>query len=357
MGIFKAKGSPYFQFTFTVKGTRYRGSTGLDRRADAQEWVAHERRKKILGHEDEETLTLSQGYAKYELEHLQFKPSYRSILSKINHVLGYFGNDTGMQTIGQNDLERYVAHSRAETFRREVYSHKRKEMVPTGKPKKTKPATINRRLSTIQALFIKARKSWKIKVQEIDFDALMLREDNIVNNTLTEDAPQILWDAAPSHIRHFIMVSLCTGWRSQNVLTLNGIKQIDLANHNIHTTGKGDKLIDTPITDAFALYIKLNKLDEMEGVCAYRGRSVKSIKTAWTSLFERTRIKYIRPHDMRHTFGTWLYRYTRDQRATQEALSHSDISTSIRYTHTDHDMLREQMNKLPVRINQVLAVK
>lgn len=357
MGIFKAKGSPYFQYTFTVKGSRYRGSTGLDRRADAQEWVATERRKKILGQEDEKTLTLSQAYAKYELEHLQFKPSYRSIISKINHVLEYFGRDTWLHAIGQNEVERYVAHSRNETFRRVVYNHKKKAMAPVGKPKKNSAANINRRLSTLRAVMTKARKSWKVKAQDLDFDAVMLEEKTVINNTLAEDAPQILWDAAPDHIRHFIMVSLCTGWRSQNVLTLNGVEQIDLKAFNISTIGKGNKRIDTPITDAFAQYIILNNLHEMKRVCLYRGRPVKSIKTAWASLFERTGIKYIRPHDMRHTFGTWLYRYTRDQRAVQQGLAHSDIGTSIRYTHTDHDMLREQMNKMPVKIKQIAVAK
>ena len=60
---------------------------------------------------------------------------------------------------------------------------------------------------------------------------------------------------------------------------------------------------------------------------------------------------------MRHTFGTWFYGVTRDQRAVQEALAHSDIQTSVRYTHTNLEMLRDQMNKMPLHINQVKAVK
>lgn len=122
MGVFKDKKSPYFQYTFTVKGTRYRGSTGLDKRGDAQTWVADERRKKILGLEDEQTLTLSQAFAKYELEHLQFKISYKSIQPKINHVLGYFGENLPLHAIGQNEVEKYIAHCRMETYRRQVYS-------------------------------------------------------------------------------------------------------------------------------------------------------------------------------------------------------------------------------------------
>lgn len=351
MGIFRHKGSPYFQYSFTIKGAQYRGSTGLDSKQDARAWVAEERRKKILGIEDEKILTLSQGFAKYELEHLQFKISYKSILPKINHVLGHFGKDMMIHAIDQNEMEKYVAHCRTETYTR-----------PKWKVSKvTKPATINRRVAAFQAMHTKCVTSWKVKAQPIDFDALMLKETTVINNTLAENAPQVLWDAAPPHVQHFIMASLCLGWRSTNVLQLNGKKQIvlDTPIPYAWTIGKGGKYIETPITDAFMHYIIANNLQEMKLVCDFWGNGVpvKSIKTAWKALFKRTKVKLIRIHDMRHTFGTWLYRYTRDQRAVQEGLAHSDINTSMRYTHTDNAMLRDQMNKMPVNIKQMNVIK
>jgi integrase len=366
MGVFKDKKSPYLQYSFTVKGVRYRGSTGLNSRSDAKEWVANERRKIILGIEVEKTLTVGQGFAKYELEHLQFKPSYKSIIPKINHVMEFLGKNTCLHSVGQNDLERYIAHCRTETFRKMVYSPKKGKMIPIkagehAKPRKVSVATINRRLAAFQAMHKKAKKSWKVKVQEIDFESLFLKETTVINNTLAVSSPQILWDAAKPHIRHFIMITLCTGWRSTPVLRMNGKKQIvlDAPVPFVWTIGKGGKHIETPITDVFMQYIIANGLQHMDLICDFwgTGEPVASIKTTWKTLFKNTGIKYIRPHDLRHTFGTWLYHYTKDQRAVQEALVHSDITTSIRYTHTNLDMLREQMNKLPVKINQVAAAK
>ncbi len=370
MGVFKAKRTPYFQYKITINGTPYRGSTGLDKRADAEAWLANERRKIILGIEEKKALTLSQGFAKYEIEHLQFKTSYTSIQPKINHVLEYFGGDTWLHDIGQNELEQYVAHCRTETYRKMVYSPKKKKMVPIAKGDNAKPrtanvATINRRLAAFQAMHTRARKSWRVKIQEIDFESLKIKETTVINNTLAIDTPQVLWDAAPPHIRHFIVISLSTGWRMTNVLTLNGRKQINLdaAVPFMWTVGKGDKYIETPLTDFLMQYITANGLHELECVCAQefkksgKRRPVKSIKTAWKNLFIRTKVKPIRIHDMRHTFGTWFYSVTRDQRAVQEALAHSDIQTSMRYTHTNLDMLREQMNKMPVRITQVSVAK
>lgn len=49
--------------------------------------------------------------------------------------------------------------------------------------------------------------------------------------------------------------------------------------------------------------------------------------------------KDIHPHTLRHTFATDLYRETKNIRLVQKALGHSDLSTTMIYTHIVDDEL------------------
>ena len=53
--------------------------------------------------------------------------------------------------------------------------------------------------------------------------------------------------------------------------------------------------------------------------------------------------KDIHPHTLRHTFATDLYRETKNIRLVQKALGHSDLSTTMIYTHIVDEELEEAM--------------
>ena len=54
-------------------------------------------------------------------------------------------------------------------------------------------------------------------------------------------------------------------------------------------------------------------------------------------------LKDIHPHTLRHTFATDLYRQTKNLRLTQKALGHSQISSTMIYTHIVDDELEEAL--------------
>ena len=59
--------------------------------------------------------------------------------------------------------------------------------------------------------------------------------------------------------------------------------------------------------------------------------------------------KDVHPHTLRHTFATDLYRNTRNIRLVQKALGHSDLSTTMVYTHIYDQELESAMKSFRVR--------
>ena len=53
--------------------------------------------------------------------------------------------------------------------------------------------------------------------------------------------------------------------------------------------------------------------------------------------------KDVHPHTLRHTFATDLYRQTKNLRLTQKALGHSQISSTMIYTHIVDDEMEEAL--------------
>jgi integrase/recombinase XerD len=54
----------------------------------------------------------------------------------------------------------------------------------------------------------------------------------------------------------------------------------------------------------------------------------------------------VSPHTLRHTFATQLYRETSNIRMVQKALGHSDLSTTMVYTHVVDEELEGTMKRL-----------
>lgn len=331
MGIYKEKGSPYWKYDFTIQEQRHRGSTETAKKGEAEAIYAKRRSEALLGnfYDMEHQINLLDAFGRYEEERAKFTKSYLSIQSHIDHMLVYFGEHKLLHDIGQAELATYIAHCRGEK-----------------NPRNKKPysnAIINRRISTFQGMHNDARLSWGMEVQNVDFRKLKLKESAPVNNTLSRVQFDKFMENAPKHIQHYLMFAVYTGLRKANILNLRG-EQIDMERRIIQTIGKGGKPITVPIIETLIDYITAHDLHNKGTAITLKGRPVKGIKTAWATLCRNTGVK-LRLHDLRHTCGTWIYEATGDVLAVKEHLHHSDIKTSLRYTHTKKDQQLEKLNK------------
>lgn len=332
MGIYKEKRSPYWKYDFTVQGQRHRGSTETAKKSEAEAIYAKRRSEAVLGnfYDMEHQINLLDAFAKYEEERAKFTNSYKTTQGHIDHLLAYFGENKMLQDIGAAELTSYVAQCRGEISER---THRQ-----------VSNATINRRLATFQGMHTDARLTWKKEVQNIDFSNLKLEEPPPINNTLSRSDFEVFLKNSPKYIQHYLMFAVYSGLRMSNILNLRG-EQIDLERRIIQTIGKGNKALTVAIVDTLADYITTNDLHTKARVITRNGKPIKEIRHAWDSLCKDLGFQGLRRHDLRHTCGTWIYEATGDILAVKEHLHHSDIKTSLRYTHTKKDKQLATLNK------------
>ncbi len=92
-------------------------------------------------------------------------------------------------------------------------------------------------------------------------------------------------------------------------------------------TGKGGRTRTIPLSAP-----AVEALEELESLGAIGPFSTSTVRRAFVRAAERLGIHGVRPYDLRHSFGTALYRAAGDTRLVKELLGHSDSRMTERYT-------------------------
>jgi integrase/recombinase XerC len=143
------------------------------------------------------------------------------------------------------------------------------------------------------------------------------------------------------------------GLRLNELVGLN-LDAIDLQDHTVRVTGKGNKTRIVPIGKQAR--VALRKWLEHRATLTPRGaagaraavflgrtgrplsvRSVQLRVAAWAR--RRGLTVHVHPHMFRHSFATHLLESSGNLRAVQELLGHADIGTTQIYTHLDFNHL------------------
>ena len=72
----------------------------------------------------------------------------------------------------------------------------------------------------------------------------------------------------------------------------------------------------------------------------FGSRKWNSFRSAWEVAVASAGIDDLRFHDLRHTFASWLVQRGRTLKEVQEALGHTTITMTMRYSHLSPDHLR-----------------
>lgn len=137
-------------------------------------------------------------------------------------------------------------------------------------------------------------------------------------------------------------LNLLGKWKERQSKVLED-KDIENKNNLVFTTLTGNKLNQVNVRKMVYRYAKKAGIQE-EVTKHYRDKDGKKLKETYKE-------KKVTPHTLRHTFATDLYRDTKDIRKVQKSLGHSDLSTTMIYTHIVDDGLKRDMQAQDKKYN------
>lgn len=154
--------------------------------------------------------------------------------------------------------------------------------------------------------------------------------------------------AAAPHLRDIIIASIDTGMRRGEILAQRW-EHIDFNRQLVYVskskTGGGEGR-ELPMTARLLQLLTVRR--QPEGlVFTFKGHAIVKLKTGWKGAIRRAGIRYLRFHDLRHTFNTRLMEVGVLQEIRKSLMGHSSgEQVNDLYTHVDVLQKRKAIQKL-----------
>lgn len=215
------------------------------------------------------------------------------------------------------------------------------------------PRSIQRQLSAIRTFFGYLIREGAARINPAA-DVRAPKVAKHLPHTLDADQMQRLLEFRTDDglsIRDKAMLELLysSGLRLQELVSLD-LADLDIADHTVRVTGKGNKVRILPVgrqaLDAIRAWLKERGAVADAGETAvFVGRNgerlgVRAVQLRVDVWARRSGLGIkAHPHLFRHSFATHLLESSRDLRGVQELLGHANISTTQVYTHLDFQHL------------------
>lgn len=167
-----------------------------------------------------------------------------------------------------------------------------------------------------------------------------------------EEAGRLI-NAASPHIQRLIIFLLYTGARMGEALNLE-MADVDYENRwLVFRDTKNGEDRGLPVHPALEPGLVLNRhgralrTQRGEAYADHDDGGGGQIKTAWRATLRRADIRELRPHDLRHTFSTWLTMAGVHEQVRDELMGHASTSMGRRYSHVPRQSLIDAVARLP----------
>lgn len=219
--------------------------------------------------------------------------------------------------------------------------------------------TLQRKLSSVRHFY-----AWLLANQHINAnpaaEVRAPRQPRRLPDTLSAEQIDFLLTIQPENPLEFrdcaiLELFYSSGLRLAELAGLDLI-DLDLPQHIVRVTGKGNKQRDVPVgkiaLKALRAWLEMrSELCDATETALFVSRQRRRISVRNI----QARLKYwqqqqgmtqkLHPHKLRHSFASHLLESSGDLRAVQELLGHADISTTQIYTHLDFQHLAKVYDK------------
>jgi integrase len=165
--------------------------------------------------------------------------------------------------------------------------------------------------------------------------------------------------ASPPYLREMIVFAINTGLRTSDIFNLQWT-EVDIEQKRLKKIVKKSlKPLSLPLNEAAFGVIDGRYANQHGPYVFYNpmtGDKFKDVKGALAGAVKRSGLGKVTWHMFRHTFATRLTADNVDLVTVKELLGHANISTTLRYAHSNDDAKRRAVGKLNGAGNKVVAI-
>jgi integrase len=276
-------------------------------------------------------------------------------------LLSFFGDKT-LDKITPEEVERYKT-SRAAEFK--TVRGKDKKRVQT--KQRLRPATVNRELACLRAMFNHAIKGDVPLRNPISKTAAkVLREDNEQTRVITYDEQGKYLDKATPMLWDVATLMLETGMRPEEVYRIQPVNVCLTENYLFNPYGKTKaakrriKLTETAksiLTFRMKAAAERAAKDKESGAFLFpceadATRPLPGIQSAHARALRESKVARFRPYDCRHTWATRAVQAGIDLVTLAAMLGHSKINMVLRYAHPTQEHQTKAMDKMEQYVSE-----
>jgi integrase len=361
-----------YSYRFNFKGDRFSGNTGKTRKREAEEFeraVLEEARRaweaRRTVNSPDATMTVGQACTRFWEDKQADLVDTDKLMQSLAWIEKHFGTGTLLVAIGDNEVARAVAARRGEHARNGV-----KQL-----EKLISRTTVNRTLTEpLRQILRRARKVWKVPVQDIEWSQHFLPEPQELVREATVEEEEAIFASLKRGYDAAVYFAFRMGARREEILNLDW-QHVDRFNNRVTLDGKGSKKRTVPMPSDVRDLLWGLKDDHAVKVftyaAAYTRRAGKhspatvagqryplteaGLEEAFKQALKSAGVSNFRFHDTRHTAATQLLRATGNLRLVQRLLGHSKIATTLKYAHVTDADLADGMERTKLHRDEIVA--